>query len=128
MRFLGMNRVEIIAGGVSINLAGQFIHAGEFIRITPVFAPTAAIDITPGSPSNVVRPGTNTGVVVALLGSAELDVQDVDVFSLGFGPGQAVPSREQRNSTVYLLTLDDVNEDGRDDLLLRFDPDETGLS
>lgn len=127
MRFLGMNRVAIVPGGVAINLAGQFFRSGEFIRISPVFAPMAAIDIAPGSPLNLVRPGTRTSVVVALLGSAELDVLDADVFSLRFGPGQAVPSREVRNAVAYRLTIDDVDDDGTDDLLLRFEPDDTGL-
>jgi hypothetical protein len=56
------------------------------------------------APSRVVQ--------VAILGSGELDVRDVDVRSLRFGPGEASPMRRPRRQ--------DVNRDEIPDLLLRF--------
>ena len=56
---------------------------------------------------------------VAILGSANFDVADIDVTTLAFGPGGAPPGNDH--------ILDDVNNDGFPDLISRYNQRETGL-
>ena len=58
---------------------------------------------------------------MALLGSADLDVADVDVASLAFGPDGAAPWRGR-------VARRDVDGDGFDDLVARFRQRETGIA
>ena len=70
------------------------------------------IDVEPGDRRNRVRPGRADKIRVAVLGSAEFDIRDLDADSLRLGPGQAEPRRRGRRR--------DVNDDGHTDLVLRF--------
>lgn len=75
------------------------------------------IDVQPWSRRNRVLPGFPQRLTVALLGSAQLDVRDVDPASLRLGEGEAQPVSRWRRAS----SLRDVNRDGRRDLLARFD-------
>ncbi len=82
----------------------------------------AVVDILPGNPINPIQP-TSLGVVpVAILGSAEFDVADVDVTMLAFGPHRAAPAHAIGGHAA------DFNRDGYDDLLSHYSVPETGLS
>jgi hypothetical protein len=77
----------------------------------------AAIDILPGSDTNPIRLGRRGGVLpVALLGSAGFDVGGVDLGSLMFGPGLAVPAHDLSMGGH----VEDVDGDGYPDLMLHF--------
>jgi hypothetical protein len=61
------------------------------------------------------------GVIpVAILGSAMLDVFDLDVTTLKFGPGEAPPAHDLSDSGVFSSHLDDVNLDGHVDLVTHY--------
>jgi hypothetical protein len=81
----------------------------------------AAIDVRPHSRRNRIHPARRELVPVALLGSADLDVADVDVASLAFGPDGAPPWRGR-------VARRDVNDDGLPDLVARFRSRKTGLA
>jgi len=78
-----------------------------------------AIDVRPGSPRNRVNPFARGVVAVALLGSEEFDVTQVDVGTLGFGPN-AAPALHPR--------WEDVNEDGYTDLVTHHRIPKTGIA
>jgi hypothetical protein len=65
-------------------------------------------------------------VVVAILGSAEFDVTQLDVESLAFGPDGAAPIAGSPEDPFP--SVEDVNEDGFDDLVVLFEAAETGIA
>jgi len=81
-----------------------------------------AIDIKPGGGSNPVNLFARGLVPVALLGSADLDVAEVDRSTLAFGPDGAAPAHRVGGH------LQDVNHDGLADLLIHFRVQETGIA
>jgi hypothetical protein len=80
-------------------------------------AQPAAIDVWPGSPRRRVMPGFRQLIPVAILGDADLDVRDVDLRSLRFGPGEAGPRRLHRFRGALRR---DVNRDRVPDLVVWF--------
>lgn len=81
----------------------------------------AAIDVRPGSSENPLNPGSQGVVPVALLGSPDLDVMNVDPASLLLGvDGAAVVG----SSVVFL----DANDDGWNDLVGNYPVPDTGTA
>jgi hypothetical protein len=87
------------------------------IGLNPV---AATIDIKPGNTRNVVNPGLEGNIWVAVLSDAEIlaAALQVDPGSVRFGPDAAMPNR-------YRVT--DANRDGLADILLRFRVPDSGL-
>jgi hypothetical protein len=81
-----------------------------------------AIDVVPGSDANRIDLRTNALIEVAALGSDGFHAADVDVTTLGFGPGRAAPTEAAGGS------LEDVNEDGFVDLVSHYQTAATGLA
>jgi hypothetical protein len=81
--------------------------------------PPAEIDIKPGTDPNPIDPFSQEVIPVAILGSDDFDVADVDVATLAFGPNGASPV-----SSV----LEDVNGDSLTDLLSEYRTNETGIA
>ena len=78
-----------------------------------------AIDIDPKSAFNRIRPASTKAVPVAVLGDSDLDVTRVLCASLGFGPSQA---------EAIDCEIEDVNDDGFDDLVAIFQINESGIA
>ena len=79
------------------------------------------LDIKPGSDLNGINPSSRGVVLVAILGSEDFDVADIDGTTLGFGPYYARPAKAVGENHA------DVNADGFPDLLAHFRTAETGI-
>jgi hypothetical protein len=79
----------------------------------------AAVDIKPGSFPNSINPRNQGVVPVALLGSDHFDVAEVDLATLRFGPGGAMPRPQSH--------LQDTDLDGHLDLVTHYRTQETGI-
>jgi hypothetical protein len=119
-KFFDPDRVVLLPGRIEINLWRDVWSDGQQIRILPVYAPQAAIDVIPASDRNVLPRG-HRRIPVALLGSPELDVTEVDPFSLRLGPGEAQARWRFLWVLVWWFTESDVNRDGYGDLVFAFD-------
>ena len=86
------------------------------------------IDIKPDGDPNSINPKSKGLAPVAILGSDEFDVADVDVTTLKFGPNEADPFHDLTDSAVYAEHLEDVNADSYMDLVLHFKIQELGLT
>jgi len=75
-------------------------------------------DIKPGSYPNAINPKSKGVVPVALLGSPEVNVGDIDVATLAFG--ETPPAHDLSNPLVYTDHLQDVNIDGFMDLVSHY--------
>jgi hypothetical protein len=94
---------------------GDAIYAAE---LPPA---VVEIDVRPRNRRNRVHPSRRGLVPVALLGSADFNVAEVDPMSLALGPGGAAPWRGRVETC-------DVNRDGLLDLLARFRQRDTGIA
>jgi filamentous hemagglutinin family protein len=91
-------------------------EVGRFSLVATAARP-ADIDVDPWSSHDRVRPGRRQPLPVALLGSEDLDVRDVDARSLRLGPGEAAPwALFGRRHGLRV----DVNRDHHADLVARF--------
>ena len=86
------------------------------------------IDIKPGSFPNSINTKSMGLVPVAILGSANFDVTQVDVTTLSFGPAGAAPAHDLTDLDTYFVHLQDVNEDGFLDLVSHYKQKETGIA
>jgi probable HAF family extracellular repeat protein len=79
------------------------------------------IDVKPGSATNPVNPRSNGVIPVAILSSPTFNAATVDASSVRFGPGAAAESHGRGH-------IEDVNGDGRPDMLLHFDTRASGIT
>jgi len=82
--------------------------------------PLVRIDVEPRHAENRVRLEGRGWISAAILGSDDVDVADVELGTLAFGPDAARPDRKVKR--------DDVDGDGFTDLVTRYRRDETGLA
>lgn len=78
-------------------------------------------DVKPESTKNEINLKSKGVTPCAILGTADFDVYDVDVDTLAFGPGGC---GEDHGKGHY----EDVNGDGRTDLVLHFDTEASGIA
>ena len=93
----------------------------QFLKITEPLP--VGIDIKPANGTNLIQPFSRLLIPVALLGSARLDVRDVDLASLGFGPERAPSVRAEGWPSD-----EDVNGDGLLDLVTAYRTSATGIA
>jgi hypothetical protein len=77
-----------------------------------------ALDIKPGSSTNPINLRSRGVITVAIFSTATFDASTVDPASVKFGPNGATSTQN---------SLEDVNGDGRLDLVLHFRTQETGI-
>lgn len=112
------------AGTYSVNLSVTDKDGGigsDALTLTvPYYAVT--IDITPTESPNPVSLSNRGRLPVAILSTASFDAQDVDpaTVMLGDGTGTDTPVA-QRNNGTYFAQSEDVNGDGRMDLVVMFE-------
>ena len=114
-------RVEPVSGEAEIVV----FHVSSEPRwwgmaVVPPHRIDASIDIRPFSPANRIQLRGRGLVLVALKGSEELDIADVELATLAFGPNGAPP--------IGRPMTRDIDRDGMLDLVLRFRVPETGIA
>jgi len=80
------------------------------------------IDIVPGSDESPINPMSRGVIPVAILGSDSLDVDDVDLATLAFGPGAAAPAHKNGGH------FQEANLDDFGDLLSHYRTEESGIA
>jgi hypothetical protein len=78
------------------------------------------IDLKPDTSVNAVNPSSHGSLWVAILGGEDFDVDQIDPTTLVFGSTGEPASYEQ-------LRISDTNEDGWNDLRLRYRTQDTGI-
>ena len=86
----------------------------------------ASIDVRPDSGTNPIQPDSRGLVPVAILTDGELDAAAVDWSTVCFGDAEAPDERDctEAHDSAH---VEDVNGDGRTDLVLHFEVAETGI-
>ncbi len=107
---------EARLGDVSTS-GGNVTAEIDFIRIASSMI-TVAIDIKPGSDPNCFNNDGHGVIPVAILGSADFDVTQVDPESVQL-QGLSVAMRGKSNK--LLAHIEDVNGDGFDDLVVQIE-------
>jgi hypothetical protein len=100
----------------------------DYATIAYLLLSIIEIDTNPGSFPNTINTRVNSVITVALLGSEDFDVADVDVATLRFGPDEASPAHDLTDTWIYTDHLQDLNLDGFMDLMLHFEMEETGIA
>jgi uncharacterized delta-60 repeat protein len=108
---------------LSVSGSGDFALARYLGAASAI---TVAVDVKPDSTDNVISLQSNGVVPVAILSTASLNAADVDPTSVCFGDAEAAAERAcvARQPQGH---LEDVNRDGRLDLLLQYDVARTGI-
>ena len=125
----GFDQLEDIVLEPDGKLVGAGFASGDIGLVRYLGDPAtiaAAIDVRPGSDPNPIRPDGRGSVPVAILTTDELDATDIAWSTVCFGDAEAP---EQRDCTEAHGSghREDVNRDGRVDLVLHFDVAETGI-
>jgi uncharacterized delta-60 repeat protein len=118
-------KVVAIGGTRDLSVSGS----GDFALaryLGAASAITVAVDVKPDSADNVIPLQSNGVVPVAILSTASFNAADVDPTSVCFGDAEAAAERAcvARQPQGH---LEDVNGDGRLDLLLQYDVARTGI-
>jgi hypothetical protein len=67
-------------------------------------------------------------IPVAILGSVEFDIANIDATSLRFGPAEAVCKHDLTDTWTFNEHVEDVNLDGYMDLMTHFETQDTGIA
>jgi hypothetical protein len=86
-----------------------------------------AIDVKPGDEQNRINSKSNGKLEVAILSTADFNAQLIDIDSLRFGLTGTEDSISQHPEQGPRFRYEDVNGDGRLDLVVRFEIELTGL-
>ena len=104
---------------------GDIYFAVDNISLDIVTTVDVDIDIKPGSDPNSINLGSNGNVPVAILGSADFDATTVDPYTVTLaGAEVALKGKAQ----TPMASVEDVNEDGFDDLIVHVDTEALELS
>jgi hypothetical protein len=103
------------------NLAWAGEESSGVLGVEIDMRPESTTDpINPRSQVNPINPRARGVIPVAMLGSESVDVGDVDVDTLAFGPRGATPVHRRKGHVA------DVNDDGYEDLVSHYWTQKTG--
>jgi hypothetical protein len=85
------------------------------------------VDIKPGSATNPINLRSRGVIPVAILSTDSFDATTVDPASVCFGGAEDASQRDCTEAAHGRGHLGDVNGDGRLDLLLHFETQQTGI-
>lgn len=111
-----------------VTLSNSFLLGGELISLPTIYIAhllgscstsiTAEIDVKPGSDPNSINLCSNGSVPIAIFGSDDLDVADINISSLTLMDAQV---KLAGKSGKEKCSASDINNDGHDDLVCHFD-------
>jgi len=125
-RWVGVSpdgRTVFVTGGATSGPG----HDSSYATVAYALVVPIEIDIKPDAATNPINPRAHGVTPVALLGSEEFDVTDVDGTTLRLGPGEAAPAHDLAAGWPYGDPLHDVNGDGFTDLLVHFSTQASGI-
>ena len=111
---------KVVGAGFASGDVGLVRYLGD-----PTTLP-ASIDVRPGSETNPISPDGRGLVPVAILTTDVLGATDVDSSAVCFGDAEA-PEQRDCSEAHGAGHVEDVNGDGRADLVLHFEVAETGI-
>jgi uncharacterized delta-60 repeat protein len=118
---------KVVVVGVTADFAAGVADFALARYLGPPRAMTVVLDVKPGNEENTLPLKSNGVVSVAILTTDALDATTVDPASVCFGNSDDPSSRDctEKHGTGH---LEDVNGDGRTDLLLHYEVAETGIA
>jgi hypothetical protein len=117
--------IPLLCSGLRPIYPAEETELGTFSMIASAADQVVEIDVLPWREPNRLRLGSRQLVPVALFGSENLDVIEVDRSSLRLGPGEGEPMARFGRSLVFRM---DVNWDGHPDLLALFELRDLGIA
>ncbi len=114
----GLGQRAVLAGLSWFVPAGSFADY-DYITVTPSVIPVV-IDIKPGSLPNSINPGSRGSIPVAILTTGSFDATTVNASTVRFGATGT-------EAAALRWALEDVDADGRMDMILHFTTAETGI-
>jgi len=114
-----IDEVELFNRALTSAEVTSIFNAGSAGKVAPI-----VIDIKPGSFPNSINLGSKGNVPVAVLGTETFDATTLDLASLSFA---GAPVITKKNGT-FQASFEDVNNDGRLDLVLHFDTQKLALT
>lgn len=125
LNFLVQSSYSLSVRAADSGTPGQ--SASATVTINLIFQP--AIDIKPGDATNTISLKRDSSIPVAILSSVNFDATtQVNVSSLRFGETGTEASLALNKKGHPLVSLKDVNGDGRLDLVVSFVTSKTGLT
>jgi uncharacterized delta-60 repeat protein len=114
---------KIVAAGGSYSDGTSHFALARYLGDSPALE--VSVDIKPGSTVNPIKLASKGVVPVAILTSDSFDATTVDPGTVCFGDDD---NPTQRDCTVRgIAPIEDVNADGRADVLLHFEVRQTGI-
>jgi hypothetical protein len=105
--------------------AGLPATATVVVQLSNVIEPR--IDIAPNDPRNRINSRSNGRVSVALISTHEFNALSVNPFTLRFGRTGQEDSLSRIGGLIPRVRYTDVNDDGRLDMVVEFEIEETGF-
>src|SRR5215208_8301668 len=103
----------LVAGGNSAGIPSTTFASAEIFSYDATLLPVA-IDIKPNAFPNTINLGSSGTVVVAIISTPSFDATTVNPYSVTL----ASATVKLRGQGTALMSFDDVNGDGLDDLVL----------